>query len=176
MHFLWDKHPQRLRLSLWYGHVTLVRGLLILIAVNWHEYPLSFSWCAPLLTYVYPHSCQTWGKCPVLAKTFAQQSCEFSKFTLSSPKIKLYTSLTLPVIFSPSTIFITFFYRSLAGFLFKLSLRQWKLEEVLDFCIWLLHDVYQACITEFAKLVWHHCPHCRPRYRRQYTPASYVYR
>ena len=42
------------------------------------------------------------------------------------------------VIFSHSTIFITFSYRSLAGFLFKLlrSSRRWKPEVALDFCVW----------------------------------------
>ena len=42
------------------------------------------------------------------------------------------------VIFSHSTIFITFSYRSLAGFLFKLlrSSRRRKPEVALDFCVW----------------------------------------
>ena len=42
------------------------------------------------------------------------------------------------VIFSHSTIFITFSYRSLAGFLFKLlrSSRPLKPEVALDFCVW----------------------------------------
>ena len=46
------------------------------------------------------------------------------------------------VIFSHSTIFITFSYRSLAGFLFKLlrSSRRRKPEVALDFCVWQLCD------------------------------------
>ena len=40
------------------------------------------------------------------------------------------------LIFSHSTIFITFSYRSLAGFLFKLSSRRRKPEVALDFCVW----------------------------------------
>ena len=42
------------------------------------------------------------------------------------------------VIFSHSTIFITFSYRSLAGFLFKLlqSSRRRRPEVALDFCVW----------------------------------------
>ena len=38
----------RLHLSLWYGHVKLVSGFLVLTVVNWHEYPMSFHWCKPL--------------------------------------------------------------------------------------------------------------------------------
>ena len=40
-----NKDPQRLHLSLQYGHVTLVSRFLVLTAVNWHEYPMPFSWC-----------------------------------------------------------------------------------------------------------------------------------
>ena len=42
------------------------------------------------------------------------------------------------VIFSPSTIFITFSYKSLEGFVFKLlqSSRWRKPEVTLDFCVW----------------------------------------
>ena len=42
------------------------------------------------------------------------------------------------VIFSPSTIFRTFFYKNLGGFLFKLieSSRRRKREVALDFCVW----------------------------------------
>ena len=43
------KCPQRLHLSLQWGHVTLFSGFLVLIAVNWQEYPMMpFSWCEPL--------------------------------------------------------------------------------------------------------------------------------
>ena len=51
------------------------------------------------------------------------------------------------VIFSHSTIFITFSYKSLAGFLFKLlqSLTRRKPEVVLYFCIWPL------CAHEYTK-------------------------
>ena len=47
------------------------------------------------------------------------------------------------VIFSHSTIFITFSYRSLAGFLFKLlqSSRRRRPEVALDFRVWPLCDV-----------------------------------
>ena len=47
------------------------------------------------------------------------------------------------VIFSHSTIFITFSYRSLAGFLFKLlrSSRRRKPEVALDFCVWPLYEL-----------------------------------
>ena len=42
------------------------------------------------------------------------------------------------VFFSPSTIFITFSFKSLTGFLFKLlqSRRRWKLEVASDFYVW----------------------------------------
>ena len=52
------------------------------------------------------------------------------------------------VIFSHSTIFITFSYRSLAGFLFKLlwSSRRRKPEVALDFCVWPL------CALEWSDL------------------------
>ena len=45
-----NKHTQRVRLHLSprYGYVTLVSVVLVLTAVKWHEYPMSFSWCEPL--------------------------------------------------------------------------------------------------------------------------------
>ena len=43
-----NKHPERLYLSPQCGHVTLLCGFLVLTAVNWHEYPMPFSWFEPL--------------------------------------------------------------------------------------------------------------------------------
>ena len=103
------------------------------------------------------HSGQTGRARAVPPKTFAYQSLKFSKNFAFKPKVKtvaeklsfklriwpghlvmdILKSSQL-VIFSHSTIFITFTYRSLASFLFKLlrSSRGRKPEVALDFCVW----------------------------------------
>ena len=43
-----NKHPPRLHLSPRYGHLTLVSGFLVLTAIIWHEYPMSFIGCESL--------------------------------------------------------------------------------------------------------------------------------
>ena len=56
-------------------------------------------------------------------------------------------------IFSPCTIFITFPYKSLAGFLFELSqsLRRRKPEVALDFCVWPLCSRHQStCLLNWT--------------------------
>ena len=110
--------------------------------------------------YPGPHSGQTGRACAVPPK-----SLKFSKIFASKPKVKtvaeklrfklriwpghlvmdILKSSQL-VIFSHSTIFITFSYWSLAGFLFKL-LRK-KPEVALDFCVWPLCDP-GPCATGF---------------------------
>ena len=102
------------------------------------------------------------GSCAVLAKTLASQSLKISKIYAFKSKVKtvseklsfilriwpenfLMDILRDPqlVIFAPNTIFITFFYKSLARFLFKLRIRSSRLrrpEVALDFCVWPLCD------------------------------------
>ena len=62
-----NTHPKRLHLSPRYGHVTLVSGFLVLTAVNWREYPMSFSWCEPLSDLMFPKL--AWLKAPYCSGT-----------------------------------------------------------------------------------------------------------
>ena len=57
IYFLWvsfwatpssNKYAHRLHPSPRYGQVIQVSGFLVLTAVNWHGYPMSFRWCNPL--------------------------------------------------------------------------------------------------------------------------------
>ena len=94
---------------------------------------------------------------PKLSLKHVKTSLKFSKHFAFKPKVKAVAeklsfilriwpgNLLMDilrdsqlVIFSHSTIFITFSYKSLAGFLFKLlrSSRQRKPEVALDFCVW----------------------------------------
>ena len=63
------------------------------------------------------------------------------------------------VIFSHSTIFVTFSYRSLAGFLFKLlrSSRRRKPEVALDFCVWPLCALRTFALLFLRILTAHDC-------------------
>ena len=75
-HFVWapscatplsNKLPQRLHLSPWYGHVTLISGFLVLTAVNWHQYPVSPCELLCDLTFVRP----AWLRSPCLRDVVA---------------------------------------------------------------------------------------------------------
>ena len=78
-YFLWapscatpssNKHPQRLHLSPWCGHVTLVSGCFALTAINWHEYPMPFSWCEPFYNLMFSNL-PGWGRCDTSTATAA---------------------------------------------------------------------------------------------------------
>ena len=98
------------------------------------------------------HSGQRWSACEVPSKTFTKLTIKFRKIFAYKPKVKTVTVLhisskNLPmdilrdsqlVMFFPTTIFVTFSYKSLA--VFSLNSCKVRGREVAYFCVWPLCD------------------------------------